>query len=239
METQVKERLTGAVILVALIVLLVPELLTGGPGGVAPRAAAPSGAGEPAVRTYSIDLVQGGVRQQSQAAEADLTAKALTKPPQREAGARLDPAPPPEAASADVTSVAPAAPAEEAKADETPSPAARKPAAQAVRVAKVDEKPAPQRAAREAPAEQAGSASSNASGWAVQLGSFASRDNAQRLAKQLKSKGFSAFVLAGGGSSGKLYRVRVGPQPDRAAAGAVASKLRSAGYKGGAVVSQP
>jgi DedD protein len=112
-------------------------------------------------------------------------------------------------------------------------------APQPVRAAKVEEKPVPQRIAREAAAQESRSASSEASGWAVQLGSFASRINAQRLVKQLKAKGFSAFVVAGGGSSGKLYRVRVGPQPDRAAAGALASKLRSAGYKGGAVVSQP
>ena len=67
-ETQVKERLTGAVILVALIVLLVPELLTR-PGRRRAAGGAPSSADEPAMRSYTIDLVQGGVRQQSQAAE--------------------------------------------------------------------------------------------------------------------------------------------------------------------------
>ncbi len=48
-----KERLTGAIILVALLVLLVPELLTG-PG---PKSSAkPAGDESASVRTYTIDL---------------------------------------------------------------------------------------------------------------------------------------------------------------------------------------
>ncbi|HEY0766760.1 MAG TPA: hypothetical protein VGD47_02275, partial [Steroidobacteraceae bacterium] len=51
-----KERLTGAIILVALIVLLVPELLTG-PVRSAPRAAAVTPAAEGApLRSYTIKL---------------------------------------------------------------------------------------------------------------------------------------------------------------------------------------
>ena len=51
-----KERLTGAILLVALIVLLVPELLTG-PIRSAPRAAAvASAAEEPPLRSYTIKL---------------------------------------------------------------------------------------------------------------------------------------------------------------------------------------
>jgi DedD protein len=53
---QVKERLTGAIILVALIVLLVPELLTG-PVRSAPRSVAmASSAEEPPLRSYTIKL---------------------------------------------------------------------------------------------------------------------------------------------------------------------------------------
>ena len=54
--SSVKERLTGAIILVALIVLLVPELLTG-PIGSAPRAAAVAPSPEePPLRSYTINL---------------------------------------------------------------------------------------------------------------------------------------------------------------------------------------
>ena len=52
MESRAKQRLTGAIILVALFVLLVPELLTG-PGDSHPAADSPSGEG---MRSYTIDL---------------------------------------------------------------------------------------------------------------------------------------------------------------------------------------
>ena len=53
---QVKERLTGAIIVVALIVLLVPELLSG-PIRSAPRTVAmASSVEEPPLRSYTIHL---------------------------------------------------------------------------------------------------------------------------------------------------------------------------------------
>jgi cell division protein FtsN len=68
----------------------------------------------------------------------------------------------------------------------------------------------------------------------VQLGSFASRANADRLAHQLKGQGFAASVSQG--TSGRhLYRVRVGPVHDRAAATQLLSKLNAAGHSGSIV----
>src|SRR4051794_10841154 len=52
MESRAKQRLTGAIILVALFVLLVPELLTG-PRDSHPAADSPSTEG---MRRYTIDL---------------------------------------------------------------------------------------------------------------------------------------------------------------------------------------
>jgi hypothetical protein len=52
MESRAKQRLTGAIILVALFVLLVPELLTG-PRDSHPATDSPSGEG---MRRYTIDL---------------------------------------------------------------------------------------------------------------------------------------------------------------------------------------
>jgi cell division septation protein DedD len=69
----------------------------------------------------------------------------------------------------------------------------------------------------------------------VQLGSFSKRDNAERLAGDLKRKGFSSAVLGGGGSSGSLFRVRAGPVGDKAAAEALAARLAAAGFGGGRV----
>jgi DedD protein len=53
-DTQAKERLTGAVILVALLVLLVPELLTGPGPQVVQVAASPTE--EPPLRSYTVEL---------------------------------------------------------------------------------------------------------------------------------------------------------------------------------------
>jgi DedD protein len=71
--------------------------------------------------------------------------------------------------------------------------------------------------------------------WIVQLGSFSSRANADRLAADVKRKGFSVSVQGGGGSSGTLFRVRAGPEPDKAGAEALAVRLAEAGFKGGRV----
>jgi cell division septation protein DedD len=70
----------------------------------------------------------------------------------------------------------------------------------------------------------------------VQLGVFASRDNADRLAQELKGKGFRIAVSEVEGSSGrKLFRVRAGPVTDRTAASDLAAKLRAAGAPGSVV----
>ncbi len=65
----------------------------------------------------------------------------------------------------------------------------------------------------------------------VQLGSFASRTNAEHLAQRVRSQGFQASVSQG--SSGRrLYRVRVAGAHDRAAAAQLAQKLRALGHSG-------
>lgn len=66
----------------------------------------------------------------------------------------------------------------------------------------------------------------------VQLGVFASRENAEHLAQQMRGKGFKASVSDVTGSSRRLYRVRVGPAADRAAAQELQGRLRAAGRAG-------
>ena len=60
---------------------------------------------------------------------------------------------------------------------------------------------------------------------AVQLGSFADKDNAERLAADLRDKGYAAFLSQLQTGSGALQRVRVGPQKDRASAEEIAAQL--------------
>jgi DedD protein len=72
-------------------------------------------------------------------------------------------------------------------------------------------------------------------GWAVQLGSFASHANADKLVRQLKAQGFAVYVLSGGSGASQRYRVRVGPVADRGAATQAVTKLKSLGHIGSLV----
>ena len=69
----------------------------------------------------------------------------------------------------------------------------------------------------------------------VQLGSFRSRDNADRLVRDMTAKGFAAFVAPITSGGRELYRVRVGPTRDRAQAEALAAQLRRVGQSGSIV----
>jgi len=61
--------------------------------------------------------------------------------------------------------------------------------------------------------------------WAVQVGSFASRENAERLSDQLTAGGFAAFIVRVEEGGRVLFRVRVGPEQDRARAEVLAQRL--------------
>ena len=74
--------------------------------------------------------------------------------------------------------------------------------------------------------------------WAVQMGSFSDKTNAERLAAELRSDGFAAFLSQLATSSGELHRVRIGPQKDRESAESIAAQLQKAGHKG-QVVAHP
>jgi DedD protein len=67
--------------------------------------------------------------------------------------------------------------------------------------------------------------------WLVQVGSFSSRDNAERLAAQLKAQGFKASVSQFKEGGRTLHRVRVGPAQAREGAEALAQQLRDGGQK--------
>lgn len=68
--------------------------------------------------------------------------------------------------------------------------------------------------------------------WAVQVGSFAGRANAERLSGWCRDQGYGVKVEPLRQGSGTLYRVRVGPYPSRAAAGNAAARLGLRGHSG-------
>jgi hypothetical protein len=68
--------------------------------------------------------------------------------------------------------------------------------------------------------------------WAVQLGVFPNKQNAEKLAAEFRKQGYLAFLSQFRTSAATLYRVRIGPQKDRASAEAMADRLLNVGHKG-------
>ena len=107
--------------------------------------------------------------------------------------------------------------------EETPAPLA---------ATKQPEKSATPVAATTKPEPKAAPAASATGMWAVQLGSFSNKENAEKLAADLRKQGYAAFLSQLGAGSDQLHRVRIGPQKDRESAEAMASRLLKAGHKG-------
>jgi DedD protein len=204
LQEHLKERLTGAAILVIAVVSLVPELFRG-PPSANPKPGTSATAGPP-VRSYTIDLRDTATAQPAGASAsvpaipATTTANVPTKV--------LPNAPAAAATSAPAASSAlAAAPVSNATPPSVVAPATAKPAAAV-------------------PSMRAGAAKT---GWTVQVGSFARRDYAERMAKQVAAKGYTVEV-AGPDDRG-LYRVRSALQPERAAAMALKQKMQASGLK--------
>jgi DedD protein len=75
-------------------------------------------------------------------------------------------------------------------------------------------------------------AASSTGMWAVQLGSFSNKENAEKLAADLRKQGYAAFLSQLRTDSGQLHRVRIGPQKDRQSAEAMAARLAKADHEG-------
>ena len=200
MDRRVKERLIGASILVALIVLVVPELLSGPkPAAGPPAATLPAAATSEPIRNVTVDLSTSKPAANPDA-EASVAAPAVH-----------------DAANMPASAAVPEQPTEVQRAAPNLLPAGAAAAAN----------PPARPAAVESPARSPISATR---AWSVQLGSFASRANADNLTRQLKGQGFSVFVASGGSGSGVRYRVRVGPLADRESAERTAAKLKMLGH---------
>ena len=73
----------------------------------------------------------------------------------------------------------------------------------------------------------------------MQVGSFASQDNATRLTEKLRNAELPAYIEQRQEQSGTVFKVRVGPQPDRAAAEQVRAKLAERFGLDGMLLQQP
>jgi DedD protein len=217
LDTALRNRLTGAIILVLIAVLLLPELLTGS-GGAAGRSA-PDGsatrdaAGAP-LQTLQIDL-SGSAR-----APAGSPSAALPETPE-------DAEPPPGPVQLPVPEVSqppaeatPQASVQESVPAPVPEPLqqpARQPARAPVVPEAVPATPAAAPAAAPAP---------GATRYFVQVGTFATRERAEAAQKDLARRGFEVIINETTSGARQFHRVRVGPVADRAAAVALEARLR-------------
>lgn len=218
MDTALKHRLTGAILLVVLAVLLLPELLTG--AGNAPREVGETGgSADVPVRRYDIDLTERAQAPADTPADIAAPPPGETLPPLAEtAPMPVEPAPAGSpSAQATAPKAAPKSPAQ--RASPPPEPATEQ----------VIADPTPVPAKNPVP-----SADSAAGRYLVQVGVFSSREGAERIAKTLRGKGFKVTVSRY--DTGKrLYRVRVGPVADRAEARRLRERLAAAGHPGSVV----
>jgi len=203
---QLKQRLTGAVVLVALAVIFIPMLLPGegNPGGsiegsnippepdfrfppvpVAP--VAPLEEAVPAVPLGDDDVAVAPAVPDKPASVEKMESKPRTKPP--------------------VKTIVKA-----------PATLPAKPVASSVSVAKT------------IPAR---SAEPGVRAWVVQVGSFSAPGNARALRDKLRKQGHASFVESVKGASGRVYRVRVGPELTRSAADKLRQRLaKKSGLEG-------
>ena len=202
MDRALKERIIGAIVLVLFVVLVVPVFLDG-----------PSNSGEVISEQVPLPGQSGDENQtivlnrdRSEPVPAASTGKPVVAEPEPEPEQTQQAVQQPQASAATAS-----APPPQAAVEAPPEAAQKKPEVAAA----------------------AGAEPSSSTGmWAVQLGSFGNKENADKLAADLKKLGFAAFRSQLHTSSGELYRVRVGPQKDRESAEAVAGQLAKAGQKG-------
>jgi DedD protein len=241
----VKERLVGAAVLMAAAIILIPEMLSGPdrPGAAATRAAA----GETSIKTYTIDLSATPGTQAAARIEDNRT------PPPEDSAPAAQPTPAAPQANPEFSTAPITAPADETPVAEVPAPAPERveprpseppvsqpptPARVASPAAASPSAAAPPPAAAPSKAQPLASTprAPTSAGWVVQVGSFSKQATAERLMRELRSQNRDAFVMPVRSGGATLYRVRIGPFKERAAAD---TALRAVKMPGATVVAHP
>jgi DedD protein len=209
MERQLKERIVGATVIVALGIIVIPWLLDGPAQSSRPvEQALDLPPADPPGRTYTIPLDPGA------GPPVQLESGNGGQPVPSRPGAGAVQRPPPDDSPAPVVQPEP-----------LPNRTAEQPVQPPPRPAPPPAEPPPQ------------PATTTASGaWTVQVGSFSRADNAQALQRRLASEGFEAFVSRVATDAGTMHRVRVGPVPERGTADSLQTRLRAAGHEQARVV---
>ena len=196
MEVRVRERLIGALVLVAIVVLIVPAILKG-------RDAAPA-----AVFGACADST-------SRSADRRLNARSRRSGPG--AGART--------ARCEAGCRAGARCPTRTRQARPQNPGVRRRRRRRCRNPRVRPRDPPAKS-QTAPAPAA-----TTSAWAVQLGAFSNQSKAEQLVAELRKRRYAAFILEYRAGGQVLYRVRVGPEQDRARAVETAARLEKDGFQ--------
>ena len=203
MNIQLKQRLVGAIVLVALAVIFIPMLLP----GEGDLTSGIDGSNIPPEPDYRFSP----------------TAPAPKAPPMADAPSLpMDD----ESLGAVADKTLHSGPASAAPSKSTPvadkSNSVKKPAPVKKTVA-----------VKKSPTVPAKEKSPKASGWVVQVGSFSRSQNAHDLRDKLRKQGYVTFVESVKGQSGTSYRVRIGPKVSHKSAEELRQKLEKAsGLKG-------
>ncbi len=229
-----KERLTGAIILVVLVVALVPELLSG-PKSAPPPKPISTADGTP-IRSVIIHLSDPVAASTTAPASAPAPTVASTSAPTpalTTAAAEPVPSPPPTAAAAPAAATEPASAGPAEVPTPAPPPVRSPTAAGHPRPAAAAARPAPPAAAPVAVAGAvAASGSPATAAFLVQAGLFSNRANANRLVQELATHGLDAHLGVQKKGAAEFYQVRVGPAGDRAQATALLGRVKAAGSSG-------
>lgn len=194
LDKVVKQRMVGALVLVALAVIFLPMLFSREDEMRQVRVEAPEAPAAPTLPQVKVEPVQ--VPEPQVVPEEPLIVEQATAPVQAPS-TPITPAP----AATPLPTPAPAAPAVAAK-PATPAPA------------KVEAKPAATVAAATKPAAGKIDANGLPVSWSIQMASLANRASADNLQKTLRSQGYNAYIRSAEG----MNRVYVGPLIERAEA---------------------
>lgn len=232
MDSQVKERLVGAAVLVALGVWLIPSVLDG-PESEPAEPESGSGlelpaAGEDApVRTRTVELGRDAARGAVVSAPSSRTPTGAERPerPGREAASDTS------ARSSVQDSAQGSTQSGPARADaETTAAKADADTERADANAEIESGAAAERAPSAEAASATPAASGAQHGWMVQLGSFGEPANAERLVERASGYGYTAHVSVHSVGGRSLHRVRIAGYPSRDKAEEAIASLSAHGF---------
>ena len=209
-ERQLKERLIGAAVLVAIAVILVPEMFSG-PRSHSESVVESTSASSGQIKTYQIELqsAHSGVTA-SVASVQEPAAQPRDETPAADERNGVEVASASSSLSYAVVATPPRAAASSSVANEpAPKPVAKprpEPAVETPNKPAVINKPEGE--------------------WVVQIGSFGAEDKARQIVAKLKGQGHPAYLGKVTVAGKTLYRVRIGAMPSRAAADAALQKIK-------------